>query len=270
MLFCLVSPKFQHFPHPFFANTMNISWGFHLNYVLVVKHAVCLHSFRFSFAITLEPHEKKNPLRHKQIHCSALFYPNIFDVALHFVVSLATTMAAPVTSATVGTTRRILLRGCPGAGGTTTWTLTTAALPSSSHGPEPRNNQHQQYRFSHVLVNRSDGIHNTTSSLTSRDRINSTVQGRAVTLSQSSPPLSLNNSTTFISHRTFSSGSGKRDFYEVLGVDKNADKGTIKKAYFQLAKKYHPDTNKVRGETKATLFSVWGTEFFQEQCRKRQ
>ena len=35
----------------------------------------------------------------------------------------------------------------------------------------------------------------------------------------------------------------KRDYYEVLGVDKNADDATIKKAYRQLAKKYHPDAN---------------------------
>lgn len=35
----------------------------------------------------------------------------------------------------------------------------------------------------------------------------------------------------------------KRDYYEVLGVDKNADDATIKKAYRVLAKKYHPDTN---------------------------
>lgn len=35
----------------------------------------------------------------------------------------------------------------------------------------------------------------------------------------------------------------KRDYYEVLGVDKGADAGTIKKAYYQLAKKYHPDAN---------------------------
>jgi len=33
----------------------------------------------------------------------------------------------------------------------------------------------------------------------------------------------------------------KRDYYEVLGVDKNADDATIKKAYRNLAKKYHPD-----------------------------
>ena len=35
----------------------------------------------------------------------------------------------------------------------------------------------------------------------------------------------------------------KRDYYTVLGVDRNADDSTIKKAYRKLAKKYHPDTS---------------------------
>lgn len=35
----------------------------------------------------------------------------------------------------------------------------------------------------------------------------------------------------------------KRDYYEVLGVEKNADEAAIKKAYRVLAKKYHPDAN---------------------------
>lgn len=35
----------------------------------------------------------------------------------------------------------------------------------------------------------------------------------------------------------------KRDYYEVLGVDKSADEAAIKKAYRVLAKKYHPDAN---------------------------
>lgn len=35
----------------------------------------------------------------------------------------------------------------------------------------------------------------------------------------------------------------KRDYYEVLGVDKGADDATLKKAYRKLAKQYHPDMN---------------------------
>ena len=33
----------------------------------------------------------------------------------------------------------------------------------------------------------------------------------------------------------------KRDYYEVLGIDKKADDKAIKRAYRKLAKKYHPD-----------------------------
>ncbi len=35
----------------------------------------------------------------------------------------------------------------------------------------------------------------------------------------------------------------KRDFYEILGVDKNADEKTIKKAYRKVAMQFHPDRN---------------------------
>ncbi|MGN1409380.1 MAG: molecular chaperone DnaJ [Eubacteriales bacterium] len=48
----------------------------------------------------------------------------------------------------------------------------------------------------------------------------------------------------------------KRDYYEVLGVDKSADEATIKKAYRNLAKKYHPDMNPGDKEAEAKFKEV--------------
>lgn len=36
---------------------------------------------------------------------------------------------------------------------------------------------------------------------------------------------------------------GKRDYYEILGVERTADEKSLKRAYRKLVKKYHPDTN---------------------------
>lgn len=50
--------------------------------------------------------------------------------------------------------------------------------------------------------------------------------------------------------------SSKRDYYEVLGVDKGADEKAIKKAFRRLAMKYHPDRNGEDPEAKAKFQEV--------------
>ena len=57
----------------------------------------------------------------------------------------------------------------------------------------------------------------------------------------------------------------KRDYYEVLGVEKNADEATIKKAYRVLAKKYHPDMNP--GDAEAE--KKFKEEIGRASCRER-
>ena len=155
-------------------------------------------------------------------------------------------MVTPVVtnSAVVGTTRRILLRGCPGviAGrGTATTTATTANASLGSGNNDSVNllNHQQQHRLYHVLVKGSN-INVASAQSSSPLTI--------ITTASMSPSMTSSSSAVSSSRREFS--SKKEDFYKVLGVDKKADKGTIKKAYFQLAKKYHPDTNKVRNQKK--------------------
>lgn len=50
--------------------------------------------------------------------------------------------------------------------------------------------------------------------------------------------------------------ASKRDYYEVLGIDKNADEAQIKKAYRKMAAKYHPDNNPNNPDAEAKFKEV--------------
>ena len=53
----------------------------------------------------------------------------------------------------------------------------------------------------------------------------------------------------------------KRDYYEVLGIDRNADASTIKSAYRKLAMKHHPDKNP--GDAKSEALFKDATEAYE-------
>ncbi|XP_004864846.1 dnaJ homolog subfamily A member 3, mitochondrial isoform X2 [Heterocephalus glaber] len=63
----------------------------------------------------------------------------------------------------------------------------------------------------------------------------------------------------------------KEDYYQILGVPRNASQKEIKKAYYQLAKKYHPDTNKDDPKAKEKFSQLAEAyEVLSDEVKKKQ
>ena len=80
---------------------------------------------------------------------------------------------------------------------------------------------------------------------------------RSITKLENRSKYSPHCSLFLLQNRSISSSANlrARDYYETLGIARNAPAKDIKKAYYQLAKKYHPDVNK-DNQTAAKKFQV--------------
>jgi DnaJ-domain-containing protein 1 len=136
-------------------------------------------------------------------------------------VAVKTAVAAATTSTRTTTTTCLLLASRSRRSQPMQRTLSSlASAPSPSLAPHRQSQQARSYHSfasTSTIRSSSSGLHNSNNH---------------------------NHKKTTVVR--FFSSKGKRDLYELLGVDRTADKGAVKKAYYKLAKQYHPDTNKVR------------------------
>jgi len=64
--------------------------------------------------------------------------------------------------------------------------------------------------------------------------------------------------------------SPKKDYYGILGIEKDADDSAIKKAYYKLAQKWHPDKNKNNKEAESKFKEISEAYGILSNAEKRQ
>lgn len=58
-----------------------------------------------------------------------------------------------------------------------------------------------------------------------------------------------------------------KDYYKILDVNKSANAAEIKKSFYKLAKKYHPDLNKSNGDKFKEISEAW--DVLSDESKKR-